>query len=205
MGRSSSSSTSSEKYELSDSDSDHRRPGSSRPRRLPTSNSKNAVAARMNRIKQKQYVKSLEHKMAKLKREINDLKKELDEREKKSVRSRREIAYLRNVISNSPQIGNILRNVRWRNVIPQGSNVEKTLNELNSETRVDRIPVSTSSSLFDGCFNLLDERENQVDLPLARVANGAEWALNAADDISTTELFQDTIPPKHVSMCTTLP
>ncbi|XP_050424686.1 CREB/ATF bZIP transcription factor-like isoform X4 [Adelges cooleyi] len=169
MGRSSSSSTSSEKYELSDSDSDHRRPGSSRPRRLPTSNSKNAVAARMNRIKQKQYVKSLEHKMAKLKREINDLKKELDEREKKSVRSRREIAYLRNVISNSPQIGNILRNVRWRNVIPQ------------------------------------DERENQVDLPLARVANGAEWALNAADDISTTELFQDTIPPKHVSMCTTLP
>ncbi|XP_050525907.1 uncharacterized protein LOC126896836 isoform X1 [Daktulosphaira vitifoliae] len=209
MDQSSSSSVSSDKYEFSDSDSDNQKPSSSRPRRVPTSNSKNAVAARMNRKKQKEYVKNLEHKMSKLKREINNLKKELDEREKKWVRSRREIAYLRSVIANSPQIGNLLRNIHWRNVIPQqqGINVETTLNELNSEINVDQYPINTSSSLFDGCFNLLEERENPVDFPidLQGFHGDQEWPLNDIIDPSNTELFQDTVPPKHVSMGTTLP
>ncbi|XP_050525908.1 CREB/ATF bZIP transcription factor-like isoform X2 [Daktulosphaira vitifoliae] len=173
MDQSSSSSVSSDKYEFSDSDSDNQKPSSSRPRRVPTSNSKNAVAARMNRKKQKEYVKNLEHKMSKLKREINNLKKELDEREKKWVRSRREIAYLRSVIANSPQIGNLLRNIHWRNVIPQQQ----------------------------------EERENPVDFPidLQGFHGDQEWPLNDIIDPSNTELFQDTVPPKHVSMGTTLP
>lgn len=163
---SSGSSTSSPKYDFSDSDSDHKRPRSSRPRRVPTSNNKNAIAARRNRIKQKQYVKSLEQIMSVLKHKISDLKKELCEREKKWARSCREIAYLRAMLANSPQIGNLLRNVRWRNIIPQGSNVDKTLNELNSEMSIDSFPITSSHSLFDGCFDLLEEEENPLPPPV---------------------------------------
>ncbi|XP_015376022.1 PREDICTED: CREB/ATF bZIP transcription factor-like isoform X3 [Diuraphis noxia] len=117
---SSSSDTSSPKYEFSDSDSDHKRRGNkSRPRRLPTSNSKNAVAARINRMKQKQYVKDLEQKMSQLKREIKGVKRELREREEKWASSRRQVAYLRSMLANSNQIGGLLRNIRWRNIVPQ--------------------------------------------------------------------------------------
>ncbi|XP_025413790.1 CREB/ATF bZIP transcription factor-like isoform X3 [Sipha flava] len=163
MSRSSGSSSGgspSPKYEFSDdSDSDQKRRGtSSRPRRMPTSNSKNAVAARMNRIKQKQYVKDLEQKMSRLKREMRATKRELREREKKWASSRRQVAYLRGMIANSHQIGSLLRNIRWRNIVPQGSNVDKTLNELNSETSIDYFPITTSSSLFDGSFDLLEDR-----------------------------------------------
>lgn len=158
---SSSSSTSSPKYDFSDSDSDRKNPGtSSRPRRLPTSNSKNAVAARMNRIKQKQYVNDLEQRMTKMRREIRSVKRELKDREKRWINCRRQVAYLRGMLSNSHEIGSLLRNIRWRNILPQGSNIDKTLNELNSDTSVDRFPVTTNLSLFDGCFDLLEGRDN---------------------------------------------
>lgn len=195
---SSSSGTSSSKYEFSDSDSDHKQRGkNSRPRRLPTSNSKNAVAARMNRMKQKQYVKDLEQKMSTMKREIKDLKRELRDCEKKWASSLRQIAYLRGMITNSHQIGSLLRNIRWRNIIPQGSNnVDKTLNELNSETSVDRFPITTNPSLFDGCFDLIEERDgnnhhNQhppmEPLPVAP-QDDDDWALNNGIDPPATEV-----------------
>lgn len=190
MASSSSSSSSSPKYEFSDSDSDHKhRETSSRPRRLPTSNSKNAVAARMNRIKQKQYVKDLEQKMSRLKREVKDVKKELREREKKWASSRRQIAYLRGMIANSHQIGNVLRNIRWRNIVPQGSNIDKTLNELNSEMSVDHFPITTSPSLFDGYFDLLEERDNHRPMEPPPVEHdGQDWELFNGINPSTTEV-----------------
>jgi hypothetical protein len=205
---SSSSGSSSPKYEFSDSDSDQKHRGtSSRPRRLPTSNSKNAVAARMNRIKQKQYVKDLELKMSKFKREIKDVKRELREREKKWASSRRQVSYLRGMIANSHQIGQLLRNIRWRNIIPQGSNIDKTLNELNSEMSIDRFPITTSPSLFDGYFDLLEERDNDhaMEIPPNVPEDDENWALFNDVNTSTSELFQETVPCKHVSVCTMLP
>jgi len=169
---SSSSGSSSPKYEFSDSDSDQKHRGtSSRPRRLPTSNSKNAVAARMNRIKQKQYVKDLELKMSKLKREIKDVKRELREREKKWASSRRQVSYLRGMIANSHQIGQLLRNIRWRNIIPQ------------------------------------EERDNDhaMEIPPNVPEDDENWALFNDVNTSTSELFQETVPCKHVSVCTMLP
>lgn len=187
---SSSSETSSAKYEFSDSDSDHKRHGrSSRPRRLPTSNSKNAVAARINRMKQKQYVKDLEQKMSRLKREIRGIKRELKEREEKWASSRRQVAYLRGMIANSHQIGSLLRNIRWRNIIPQGSNIDKTLNELNSDASIDHFPISASHSLFDGCFDLLEERDNNRIMPPPVAPQEDEgWALLDVIDPATTEV-----------------
>ncbi|XP_025205684.1 CREB/ATF bZIP transcription factor-like isoform X1 [Melanaphis sacchari] len=206
---SSSDDTSSAKYEFSDSDSDHKRRGrSSRPRRLPTSNSKNAVAARINRMKQKQYVKDLEQKMSQLKREIRGVKRELKEREEKWASSRRQVAYLRGMIANSHQIGGLLRNIRWRNIIPQGSNIDKTLNELNSDASIDHFPITTSHSLFDGYFDLLEERDSNhphmVPPPVAPQEDEG-WALLDGINPTTTELFQETVPSKYVSVCTLLP
>lgn len=168
---SSSSDTSSAKYEFSDSDSDHKRRGrSSRPRRLPTSNSKNAVAARINRMKQKQYVKDLEQKMSRLKREIRGVKRELKEREEKWASSRRQVAYLRGMIANSHQIGSLLRNIRWRNIIPQ------------------------------------EERDsNRIVPPPVAPQEDEGWPLLDVIDPTTTELFQETVPSKYVSVCTLLP
>lgn len=190
---SSSSGSSSPKYEFSDTDSDRKRPRgtSTRPRRLPTSNSKNAVAARMNRMKQKQYVKDLELKMSRLKREIKDVKRELREREKKWASSRRQVSYLRGMIANSHELGHLLRNIRWRNIVPpQGSSVDKTLNELNSETSVDRFPISTSPSLFDGCFDLLEDRDNRpVEQPLpVALRDDEDYELFNGIHPSTTEV-----------------
>lgn len=202
MSRSSSSSSvssSPSKYEFSDdTDSDRKRlrGTSTRPRRLPTSNSKNAVAARMNRMKQKQYVKDLEQKMIRLKREIKDVKRELREREKKWASSRRQVSYLRGMIANSHEIGHLLRNIRWRNIVPppQGSSVDKTLNELNSETSVDRFPIGTSPSLFDGCFDLLEDRDydrttEQPPLVVPPLDVGESWKMfDSIDDPPTTEV-----------------
>ncbi|CAI6361999.1 unnamed protein product [Macrosiphum euphorbiae] len=171
---SSSSDTSSPKYEFSDSDSDQKRRGKrNRPRRLPTSNSKNAVAARINRMKQKQYVKDLEQKMSRLKREIKGVKRELREREEKWASSRRQVAYLRSMIANSHQIGGLLRNIRWRNIVPQ-------------EER---------------------NRDHPHTVPPPPVAPQEEegWALLDGVNPTTTELFQETVPSKYVSVCTLLP
>lgn len=142
MSRSSGSSSGgspSPKYEFSDdSDSDQKRRGtSSRPRRMPTSNSKNAVAARMNRIKQKQYVKDLEQKMSRLKREMRATKRELREREKKWASSRRQVAYLRGMIANSHQIGSLLRNIRWRNIVPQEDRVDNNCHPIEEPLQDD--------------------------------------------------------------------
>lgn len=189
MASSSSSDSSSLKYEFSDSDSDQKQYGTSRrPRRLPTSNSKNAVAARMNRIKQKQYVKDLEQKMLRLKREVKDVKRELKEREKKWASSRRQVAYLRGMIANSHQIGNVLRNIRWRNILPQGSNIDKTLNELNSEMSIDHFPNTTSPSLFDGYFDLLEERDNHRPMEPPPVDYHDDLELFNGINPSTTEV-----------------
>lgn len=185
---SSSDDTSSLKY-MSDSDSDHKNPGtSSRPRRLPTSNSKNAVAARMNRIKQKQYVNDLERKMTELRREMKSVKRELKDREKRWINCRRQVAYLRGMLSNSHEIGSLLRNIRWRNILPQGSNVDKTLNELNSDTSVDRFPITTNPSLFDGCFDLLEGRDDNNHYPLGLPQHDEDHTLHNSINPLTTEV-----------------
>jgi len=147
------------------------------------------VAARINRMKQKQYVKDLEQKMSRLKREIRDVKRELKEREEKWVNSRRQVAYLRGMIANSHQIGSLLRNIRWRNIIPQGSNIDKTLNELNSDVNIDHFPISASHSLFDGYFDLLEERDSNCIVPPPVAPQEDEgWTLLDGIDPMTTEV-----------------
>lgn len=199
MGRSSSSSSggsSPAKYEsTSESDSDCKQRGPrGRPRRVPTSNSKNAVAARMNRIKQKQYVEDLQRKMSALKREIKSVKKELADREKKWADSVRQVSYLRGMLANSGQIGHLLRNIRWRNIVPQGSNVDKTLNELNSDLSVDRSSPfgTTSPRLFDGCFDLLEDRNDGRLYPVEPLSNAPadneDWALFDGNNPSSNEV-----------------
>lgn len=193
----SSSDTSSPKYDFSDDSSaaeqddlgrNHRRAPTGRPRRVPTSNSKNAVAARMNRMKQKQYVRDLERKMTALKREMRDVKRELREREKMWESSRRQVAYLRGMIGNSREIGHLLRNIRWRNIVSQGSNdSHKTLNELNTETSVDRFSLTAGCpSLFDGSFDLLEhDNSRPVEPPTPIAPQNEHWPPYDGVDLST--------------------
>lgn len=198
---SSSSCTASPRYDFSDDSSaaeqddsgrNQRRAPTGRPRRVPTSNSKNAVAARMNRMKQKLYVRDLERKMTALKREIRDVKRELREREKMWASSRRQVAYLRGMIGNSREIGHLLRNIRWRNIVSQGSNdVHKTLNELNTETSVDRFSLTPSCpSLFDGSFDLLEHDNGRLAEPPSPMAPQNEhWPpYGGVDPMTTTEV-----------------
>lgn len=128
--------------------------------------------------------------MSMLKREIRDIKRELKEREKKWANCRRQVAYLRGMIANSHEIGSILRNIRWRNIVPQGSNVDKTLNELNSEMSVDPFPITASTSLFDGCFDLLEERDNNrpMDPPPIAPQDDDDWAMLNEIDRPMTEV-----------------
>ena len=72
---------------------------------------KNAVAARENRQKKKQYVESLERKCERLSRENLMLKTDTEAKDKKLASMATEIEYLRNVIRNESALSGLLKNL----------------------------------------------------------------------------------------------
>ncbi|KAH9525564.1 hypothetical protein Btru_001696 [Bulinus truncatus] len=75
------------------------------------SSSKNAIAARDNRLKKKQYVSGLEESIKLLQNENNQLSEE-NKRNKKMMQSlKKEVIYLRSIIANQTTLAAILKNV----------------------------------------------------------------------------------------------
>lgn len=76
------------------------------------SNSKQAVAARENRIKKKLYFAGLENSVQKLSQDNLDLKKENKQQKKQLGRLQAEVAYLKNVIANQSTLSGLLKNIQ---------------------------------------------------------------------------------------------
>lgn len=111
--------------------------------------SKNAVMARLNRLKKKKYVADLEDRNSKLEAENGLLKKALAKRVKEVSSLIKESVNLRSVIKNSTEIGSLLQCVQRNtnlhvtsSILRNGSNSEQNLHSkksrsdlTNSETR----------------------------------------------------------------------
>lgn len=103
--------------------------------------SKNAVMARLNRLKKKKYVADLEDRNAKLEAENGFLKKALAKRVKEVSSLKKESVNLRSVIKNSTEIGSLLqcvqRNTNLRvtsSLLRNGSNSEQNLHSKKSRS-----------------------------------------------------------------------
>lgn len=111
--------------------------------------SKNAVMARLNRLKKKKYLADLEDRNSKLEAENGLLKKALAKRVKEVSSLMKESVNLRNVIKNSTEIGSLLQCVQRNtnlhvtsSLLRNGPNSEQNLHSkkprsdlTNSETR----------------------------------------------------------------------
>lgn len=103
--------------------------------------SKNAVMARLNRLKKKKYVADLEDRNAKLEAENGFLKKALAKRVKEVSSLKKESINLHSVIKNSTEIGSLLqcvqRNTNLRvtsSLLRNGSNSEQNLHSKKSRS-----------------------------------------------------------------------
>ncbi|XP_054262229.1 uncharacterized protein LOC128986111 isoform X2 [Macrosteles quadrilineatus] len=134
------------------------RPMNSRPRGRPKSNlslkmsqwekscqengkrrskctSKNAMNARLNRLKKKQYIENLENRNAKLESEKQSLKSMLGTKIKEVESLKRRTLYLESVIKNESEIASVLRCVR------QHTGLEVTSSLLRPSTQHRNSPV----------------------------------------------------------------
>lgn len=120
---------------------DIRESSSKTRRRGSKCESKNAVMARLNRLKKKKYVADLEDRNAKLEAENGFLKKALAKRVKEVSSLKKESINLRSVIKNSTEIGSLLqcvqRNTNLRvtsSLLRNGSNSEQNLHSKKSRS-----------------------------------------------------------------------
>ena len=72
---------------------------------------KNALAARLNRQKKKEYVHGLENKVGELTSENDTLRRRHEKMESEVLRLRNEVEYLKSVIANQSTLSNILENL----------------------------------------------------------------------------------------------
>lgn len=80
-------------------------------KRKPKCDSKNAVMARMNRERKKKYVESLEGNVESLKESNSKLLAQVNEQKEEISSLKNEIKYLKSVLSNSKEIGVLLRRI----------------------------------------------------------------------------------------------
>lgn len=110
--------------------------------------SKNAIMARLNRLKKKKYVADLEGRNAKLEAENGLLKKALAKRLKEVSSLKKESANLRSVIKNSTEIGSLLQCVQRNTNLHVTSSLLRNgpKSEENVQTKKSRSDWTTSDS-----------------------------------------------------------
>lgn len=120
--------------------------------------SKNAVMARLNRLKKKKYVADLEDRNSKLEAENGLLKKALAKRVKEVSSLMKESVNLRSVIKNSTEIGSLLQCVQRNtnlhvtsSLLRTGSNSEQNLH--SKKPRSDLTNSETRPALIDELAN----------------------------------------------------
>lgn len=144
--------------------------------------------------------------MLQLKTDMRNMRHQLKEGERRCESSSRQVAYLRSMIANSQQLGNVLRSIRWGSIIPQSSNINKTLNELNSRPSTDHFPITSNYSLFDGYFDFIEDSElERMAQPSTASRENNGWAFHESMGRDRAERFQETVPSKYVSVCMLLP
>ncbi|CAL1544983.1 unnamed protein product, partial [Lymnaea stagnalis] len=129
------------------------------------SNSKNAIAARDNRLKKKRYVASLEESLKDLKCENEHLSLENEKQKKALMVLKNEVTYLRSVIANQTTLAAILRNVsKTPGVKLSTSFLNQTTINLSKnnaaleENASDDFPVTSSTNSTSHCDHVKKRR-----------------------------------------------
>lgn len=127
-------------------------------------NKKNAIAAKLNRQKKKEYVQSLEAQVSTLQSENKQLKAWHSQTQHKVIDLESEVRYLKNVLANQSTLSNLLQN------IPQIDNVQLTTsfgvtckrsrfpddNDASHSKKTKSDNLSSSSSIAGVCLHVLN-------------------------------------------------
>jgi hypothetical protein len=131
---------------------------SERERKRPKCSSKNAVMARMNRLKKKYFMESLQNDVARLYDENTKLKQTLEGQSSLVSSLRKEVNYLKGVLANSKEISMLLKSIQ-NTRLPVTSSLSKhtvssqihaTPDHNYMRTRSDSSISSSFSDLVDG-------------------------------------------------------
>ncbi|KAI5696963.1 hypothetical protein M8J76_016305 [Diaphorina citri] len=152
---------------------------------------KNALMARRNRIKKKMYVEKLENTIQELQDNFKSMQKQILEQNEVIARVTKENRYLRNVITNSSGLKQILQGVRLagfgNQVNPVHSTTPASPDANLNQQKVDVTDDFPSSTTSDGSPSLdkWDSLSNvKAEIPVH-------------DYSSNPQLYYDTIPNRQ--------
>lgn len=154
--------------------------------------SKNAVMARLNRLKKKKYVADLEDRNSKLEAENGLLKKTLAKRVKEVSSLMKESVNLRSVIKNSTEIGSLLQCVQKNtnlhvtsSLLRNGSNSEQNLH--SKKPRSDLTNSEIRPAPFDELANRPNDEGMIHELNLFHCDQQSILTKTKPSDLSTSE------------------
>jgi hypothetical protein len=153
-----------------------------RGKKRPKCSSKNAIMARMNRLKKKYFVESLQKDVVRLSEENTKLKQTLEDQSSLVSSLRKEVHYLKGVLANNKEISMLLKSIQ-NTGLPVTTSLSKHTpsNQINSTADHNYVRTGSYSNigsrfndLFDednALFTLDDERKtpiiDDVDLSLS--------------------------------------
>jgi archaellum component FlaC len=143
-----------------------------RERKRPNCPTRNAVMARMNRLKKKKFLESIESDVARLSDENAKLKQTLEGQSSLVCSLRKEVNYLKGVLANNKEISMLIKSVH-NTGLPVTSSLSKhsPINQMHSTadhnyvcTRSDSSIATSLSGLFDKDSATLasDDEKQQV-------------------------------------------
>ncbi|KAL1451984.1 hypothetical protein WDU94_006305 [Cyamophila willieti] len=154
---------------------------------------RNALMARRNRIKKKIYVEKLENTIEELRNNYESMQKQILEQNEVIARVTKENRYLRNVISNSSGLKQILQGVRLA-----GLANHSPAHPVHSTTPMSRDPnfnqkVHVTEDAFPSsttCNDVLDNLKLEV-------LDSVKPVIPVHDYSSNPQLYYDTIPERR--------
>ncbi|GFN96585.1 Creb/atf bzip transcription factor [Plakobranchus ocellatus] len=104
-------------------------------------NSKNAIAARDNRLKKKKYIADLENTVRELQSENDQLRKETEIKKQSMISLQLEVQYLKNVIANQSTLSALLKSVSQT----PGINLSASISQPSASQHQNTLPLEVSS------------------------------------------------------------
>ncbi|RZF37741.1 hypothetical protein LSTR_LSTR005780 [Laodelphax striatellus] len=171
--------------------------------------SKNAINARKNRMKKKQYVSNLEDDIKSLKTLKKALTHELNSKCDEIASLKNEVKYLRSIIANNSQIGSLLKRICTNDSIEIRSSVlqENSLQQPSSDSvcvkgtvNENVIPISTDNFDIPTGLDSISETDALLDsnLDILLDANLSSTAAPALDLPEMEEFLRCETPSKYL-------
>ena len=134
--------------------------------------SKNAVAARENRLRKKQYVRDMEQTVSSLKAENSTLKSQVSTMQEAVSDLKTEVKYLRNVLANQSTLAALLKNIPSAsgvNLVAKVSHSPQPTNRRKRALEAEDKSDEESDTVFSGKQNGRDTERKNSEAPVTHV------------------------------------